>query len=99
MPSIKPLTKKQIDAYTSKHANWKCNNAKTKMVQTFSFDTFVTALAFCAKIAVHAELLNHHPELLIQGNKVKVTLHTHDIKGLSRLDFELAERIDNLKTT
>lgn len=94
MSSKKPLTKKQLSAYSSKTKEWKFTPAKTKMSRTFTFDTFVSALAFCAKITVHAELLQNHPDLLIHENTVKVTLHTKDIKGLSKLDFELAERID-----
>lgn len=97
MKTKKPLTKKQITAYTGKYKDWTYSTSKTKMYKSFTLDNFVSALAFCAKIAVHSELLNHHPELLINHNKVKVTLTTKDVKGLSKLDFELAERINSLK--
>ena len=42
------------------------------------------------------EKLNHHPEWLNVYNVVDVTLTTHACDGLSRLDLELARRMDKL---
>ena len=54
-------------------------------------------LAFVAKVAVHAEVMNHHPDIELSYGKVKVKLSTHDAKGLTTLDFELAKRIDGIQ--
>ena len=37
-----------------------------------------------------AEQINHHPEWENVYNKVKITLTTHDIGGVSNLDYEMA---------
>ena len=41
-------------------------------------------------IAMKAEQINHHPEWENVYNKVKITLTTHDIGGISKLDYEIA---------
>lgn len=93
---IKNLTKKQIDKSVQALNAWDLNKAKTQISKTFEFENFVTALAFCAKIAVHAEVLGHHPDLQLTYGKVKVKITTHETKGLTKLDFDLAKRIDRL---
>jgi len=45
-----------------------------------------------------AEAERHHPNILIFGyNKVKITLYTHTIKGLSQNDFIVAGKVDVLQ--
>ena len=44
-----------------------------------------------------AESLDHHPDILIQYNKVKITCSTHDVGGLSIKDIHLAQQIDALE--
>ncbi len=49
-------------------------------------------------VAVLAETMNHHPDILIYGwNKVRIKLSTHDQGGLTELDFKLAGKIEDLK--
>lgn len=78
------------------YPDWTVNAATTQIAKTYSFPSFVAGLAFVAKIAVHAEILGHHPDVELSYGKVKVRLSTHDAKGLTPLDFELAERIDSI---
>lgn len=92
----KLLKTKEITKYLKEFSGWTVNKAETQMSKTFNFPNFVTALAFCAKVAVHAEVLGHHPELELSYGKVKIKLTTHEIKGLSKLDFDLAKRIEGL---
>ena len=47
------------------------------------------------KIAFWAEKINHHPEWFNVYRNVKVVLTTHDVKGLSNLDLELASKMDS----
>lgn len=58
---------------------------------------FVSAIGAVNAIAILAESMDHHPDILVYGwNKVRVTLSTHDVGGLTVLDFELAHKIDGL---
>jgi len=47
-------------------------------------------------IALVAESMNHHPDWFNHYNNVKIWLSSHDVNGLSTLDFDLAQKIDTL---
>ena len=58
---------------------------------------WIAAIGIVNAIALVAEGMDHHPDVLIYGwNKIRVTSSTHDRGGLTKLDFELAEKIDAL---
>lgn len=56
----------------------------------YKFVDFKQAFSFMTSIAMKAEQINHHPELENVYNKVKITLTTHDLGGVSKLDYEMA---------
>lgn len=62
----------------------------------WKFRNFSEAWGFMARAALAAEKLNHHPEWTNVYNVVDVTLTTHSCDGLSRLDIELAGRLDRI---
>ena len=53
-------------------------------------------LDFVNKIGAVAEEEQHHPNITILYNKVRTTLSTHAIGGLSQNDFIMAAKIDQL---
>ena len=93
----KILDKKDVEKHLRDLSGWKQNPAHTVISKSFDFPTYITALAFVAKIAVHAEVVGHHPDIELSYGKVKVKLTTHEHNGLTKKDFELAERIDGLR--
>ncbi|MCF7815961.1 MAG: 4a-hydroxytetrahydrobiopterin dehydratase [Candidatus Pacebacteria bacterium] len=93
---IKKLSTKEIEKSMRKVSDWTANAKQTELQQTFYFPSFLAGLAFVAKIAVHAEVSQHHPVIELSYEKVKVKLATHDCKGLTINDFKLAERIDGI---
>ena len=70
--------------------------ADGKLSRTFLFDSFVNAFGFMASVALTAEAMNHHPEWFNVYNRVTISLSTHDVGGISDLDFSLAQRIDKI---
>ncbi|MCB2220065.1 MAG: 4a-hydroxytetrahydrobiopterin dehydratase [Bacteroidetes bacterium] len=64
--------------------------------KSFLFENFNRGMAFANQIALLAEKENHHPNLCIQYKKVDVSLSTHAIGGLSKNDFILAAKIDEI---
>ncbi|MEK6856199.1 MAG: 4a-hydroxytetrahydrobiopterin dehydratase [Nanoarchaeota archaeon] len=61
-----------------------------------SFLSFRESVDFINKIAELAEKVNHHPDILISYNNVRLVLTTHTEKGLTDIDFEMAKMIDSL---
>jgi 4a-hydroxytetrahydrobiopterin dehydratase len=47
-------------------------------------------------VALVAEAMNHHPDWSNVYNRVTIDLNTHDVGGISTLDFTLAKRIDEI---
>ena len=64
--------------------------------RTYVFTDFVKAMAFVSKVAVIAESRDHHPDIDIRWNKVKLGLSTHSAGGLTVKDFALARLCDAL---
>jgi 4a-hydroxytetrahydrobiopterin dehydratase len=60
----------------------------------YKFSDFLAAMVFVNYVAERAELMDHHPDILIEYNRVTLTLSTHSAKGLTDLDFKLAKDID-----
>ncbi len=92
----KKLKPSDIEKHLFKLSDWKLNTKQTELFRTFLFPSFVTGLAFVAKITVHAEVMGHHPDIELSYGKVKVKLSSHDAGGLTKADFELAKKIDEL---
>ena len=62
----------------------------------YSFRDFAEALAFTNRVGALAEEQGHHPDIYLAWGKVRITIWTHKIDGLSRGDFVLAAKIDRL---
>ena len=68
------------------------NNGK-EITRTYKFKDFAEAMAFVNKVAGLAEAADHHPDIDIRWNQVKLTLSTHSAGGLTPKDFSLARQI------
>ncbi len=75
--------------------NW-IINVDGQLYKEYSFDNFIDAMKFANAAANIAELQNHHPDLEISWGKCKIKIWTHSINGLTRNDFILAAKINNL---
>ena len=64
--------------------------------KTFEFAEHTQALLFVNSVGWLSEKLNHHPELVLTYKRCVVRWNTHDVRGLSRLDFEAATQTDAL---
>ena len=57
---------------------------------------FNGSLHFVNAVGEAANKANHHPDIMIQWNRVTLTLSSHDAGGLTQRDFDLAKSIDAL---
>jgi len=62
----------------------------------FKLEDFKGSVDFVNRLTPVAEDMNHHPDLEISWNTVKVSISTHSEGGLTENDFELAGKIDSL---
>ncbi len=64
--------------------------------RTVELPGFRDAVAAIVAIADVAEELDHHPDVDLRWRTLHLTLVSHSAGGVSRLDLELARRIDAL---
>ena len=62
----------------------------------FEFENFKDCFSAMSRIAFECEALNHHPKWTNVYNILTITLSTHDVNGITALDFKLAEAIDHI---
>ena len=89
------LTPSQLEMELKKVPDWKMNSNR-EIEKTFTFTGFPQSMLFAQAVGLFAESKNHHPDILIQWNKVRLCLITHDAGGLTSKDFELALMINAL---
>ncbi|MEK6952980.1 MAG: 4a-hydroxytetrahydrobiopterin dehydratase [Nanoarchaeota archaeon] len=92
--NILPFTEKQARKYLKHIPDWKIED--NKIIKEFKFKNFKENIAFVNKVSEIAEQEQHHPDLQISYNKLKIILTTHAIKGLSENDFIVAAKINKL---
>ena len=88
------IKKEELKNRLKKIPEWELE--KKHIERTFEFDEFSEAIDFVNSVAEVAEDEEHHPDIDIRFNKVRLILSTHSRVGLTDLDFSLAERIDTL---
>jgi len=64
--------------------------------KNFTFKNFREALDFTNKVGELAEEQGHHPDIYLTWGRVKITIWTHKIDGLTESDFVMAAKIDRL---
>lgn len=73
---------------------WSHMRDRDAIRRAFKFKNFSEAWGFMARVALLAEVQDHHPEWSNVYNKVDIILTTHDCDGLSERDIRLAKSID-----
>lgn len=97
--SLTGLTEEQRKSDVSRllNNNWSLDETgRDALVKEFTFEDFNQAFGFMSRVALKAEKMNHHPEWFNVYNRVKITLSTHDVNGLSTRDIRLADFIDQV---
>ena len=88
---MKKLSDSEIQNQLKSLPNWEFYQNSLQINLTFR--NFNECMTVVNKIAIESELLNHHPEWTNSYNTLFIKLTTHDVKGISSLDFKLAKSI------
>jgi len=60
----------------------------------YTFEDFAQALDFTNRVGAIAEAEGHHPDIYLSWGRVRLTIWTHKIDGLTESDFILAAKAD-----
>ena len=80
------------DAFVAAHPDWALDGESIS--RTFVHRDFKEAMGFATRVALSAEVADHHPDIDIRWNKVTLVLSTHEAGGLTAKDTDLAAEID-----
>jgi 4a-hydroxytetrahydrobiopterin dehydratase len=95
--STQLLTEEEVAQFAQSVPNWKVEKVpKGAICLEWKGRNFRETFALMTEIAELAEQLNHHPEWCNVYSRLTIRLTTHDVGGLSMLDFTMAEQIDAL---
>ena len=89
-----PMTKTDVKTRLTSMTGWEYDDDEIE--KKFQFGDFAGAMAFVNRVAEAAEAMDHHPDIKISYNKVKLSLSTHSEGGVTDKDFALAGEIDSI---
>lgn len=89
----KLLSEEEIIKRLAEVAPWTRDGKQIQ--RKIKFKSFLESIGFVNKVAILAEVMDHHPDILIQWNRVSLTVTTHSAGGLTDMDFVLAKRVEN----
>jgi len=87
------LNQSEINKFLNSNKSWILKD--NGIERTLSFTKYMNGIEFINKLAIKAEELNHHPDLIVGWCKVQVRFSTHDLGGISTFDLEMAESSDS----
>ena len=91
---VPPLEGEAIKSLLDQLGNdWKTVNDH-HLEKEYRFKDFREAMVFAVKVGELAEAQGHHPDIYLSWGKVKLTIWTHKIDGLTESDFVLAAKAD-----
>lgn len=94
MPS-EPLSQKEIEDRLRELPGWAFE--EDRILRTYRVGTHRAASALVVHISVVQDELNHHSDLTLGYNTVRLAVNSHDAGGrVTETDFALAERVEAL---
>jgi 4a-hydroxytetrahydrobiopterin dehydratase len=94
---VSPLGRAEAERYLKKlDPAWSLSADGKALERTYRFPDFHRTMAFVNAVAWVAHQENHHPDLEVGYDRLRVRYQTHAIGGLSENDFICAAKIDRL---
>jgi 4a-hydroxytetrahydrobiopterin dehydratase len=88
------MSRADVDVRLGKLQGWERDGCEIE--KEFRFDGFDASMAFVNRVAGLAREADHHPDISIKYNRVKLTLSTHSEGGVTEKDFALAAKIEGV---
>ncbi|MEN8184283.1 MAG: 4a-hydroxytetrahydrobiopterin dehydratase [Myxococcota bacterium] len=93
---VPPLSGAALDPLRAQLAEGWSVVEEHHLERDYRFADFRSALAFTARVGEMAEEQQHHPDLWLSWGRLRVTIWTHKINGLTESDFVFAAKADRL---
>lgn len=90
--SVPKLSEEVIARHLNSLPGWA--HEGNEITKQYEFKNFAKAMQFVNHVAQEADSVNHHPDIDIRYNKVKLTLTTHDSGGITQNDINVASAAD-----
>ena len=90
------LSEQEVQQRLSELPGW--NYGNNSIERLFEFNDFAEAMEFVNDVAKAAERANHHPDIDIRYNKVRMSLTSHDSGGVTARDLRMAKEITEIAT-
>ena len=94
-PGTPPLSEDEVADLHRHVPAWEAEGNQA-LLREFSFDDFSAAFGLVARVALLAEAESHHPEIELEWGRAAFRTWTHTASGLTRNDFIIAAKIDQL---
>jgi 4a-hydroxytetrahydrobiopterin dehydratase len=91
---VQKLSPGERDALLAALPAWRLLPDRDAIARDLQFGDFSRAWAFMSRVALLAERMDHHPEWTNTYNRVGIVLTTHDARGLSSRDADMARAIE-----
>jgi len=94
---VPALSDAEIAEALTRLPEWDLEQAESRVIVTrLRFADFRRAVAFVVQVAFEAEAADHHPDVDIRYNQLRIALSTHSEGGVTGKDLALAAAIDRL---
>lgn len=93
-PGTPPLDPRRVRELADLLPDWTVEDGR-RLVRSYRFEDFATALAFVNRVGEIAEREGHHPDVLLRWGEVRLEIWTHAAGGLTENDFILAAKCDD----
>jgi len=91
---VPPLKGKDLQDLQEKlGSGWKAVS-EHHLEKEYKFPDFRKAMDFAVRVGELAEQVGHHPDIYLAWGKVRLTIWTHKIDGLTESDFIFAAKAD-----
>lgn len=92
--ATRALSESEIQSELATVSGWTLTDGQ--ITREFTFDSYAHGLLFASAVGLRADQADHHPDLFVGYRRVRVSLNTHDVNGISPLDFALARQANAL---
>jgi 4a-hydroxytetrahydrobiopterin dehydratase len=94
-PGTPPLSEEEVAQLIGEVPGWE-RDGNGRLTREFAFDDFGGAFGLVVRVALLAEAESHHPRVELEWGRAAFASWTHTAEGLTRNDFILAAKINQI---